>query len=309
MINRNGHVCLVCGNSPSKRMIRARLLESGADVFRCDRCALVFFCSRVESGQMDPEERAYWQGEGVEEIYLSAEVENAFAAMWRRRLNEIAQVSPKGRLLDVGCGTGLFLFEARKQNWQVEGLDIAKESAELAKKKYGLDRIHVGRLEDHPLEAASYDVVTLWDVIEHMPRPMENVRALNRLLRPGGVLAMQTPDEGGLFKLLARLPYRLFGERGGGLLHFVYYIPHYVSFCRKSMTALLERGGFEVIRFGSDESPQVYSEAMNDRQFKGSFRERFVKLLLPLVYRMARLMGRPNKLVVYARKVRELPAD
>lgn len=145
--------------------------------------------------------------------------------------------SERPRLLDAGCATGLFLEVARAADWDAEGLDIS--SYALSKARERGFRVHQGTLPDPALPDESYDVITLWDVIEHVPDPAAVVRDCRRLLKPGGLLAMSTPDAGSV-------PARLLG---GKWLGFRSIDEHLYFFSHASMSAMLERAGLRVARY------------------------------------------------------------
>jgi len=102
----------------------------------------------------------------------------------------------KGSLLDVGCATGDFLqaFHAIS-DWDVMGLEIVPEAAAAARAK-GLSIIEKN-LEHANLEAATFDVITLWDVLEHMPDPAQILKICYEVLKPGGMLVIKCPDPSG----------------------------------------------------------------------------------------------------------------
>ncbi len=158
---------------------------------------------------------------------------------FRGRLARIRPLLGPGtpRLLDVGCATGIFLEVAREAGWSVEGLDISAYALSRARQK-GLT-IHRGTLTGASLPAATYDVITMWDLIEHVPDPVAVLLECRRLLRPGGVLAISTPDAG---SLLARV-------LGGRWLGFRSIDEHLYFFSRRSMGAMLAGAGLDVRGF------------------------------------------------------------
>jgi 2-polyprenyl-3-methyl-5-hydroxy-6-metoxy-1,4-benzoquinol methylase len=107
-------------------------------------------------------------------------------------------------LLDVGCGEGFFLFNASKAGYITKGVELSHDAVEYAKKEFGLD-VEIGPLEELQFPENYFDVVTLWVVLEHVPYPLATLKEACRILKPGGLLAVSTPNIGGvLAKILRR---------------------------------------------------------------------------------------------------------
>lgn len=98
------------------------------------------------------------------------------------------------RLLDVGCGNGEFLLHARDAGWAVSGLEPDPVAADIARRK-GLD-VRVGILDDTTAEENAYDAITLSHVIEHVHQPKSVLMAVHRLLKPGAIVYIDTPNIG-----------------------------------------------------------------------------------------------------------------
>jgi len=113
-----------------------------------------------------------------------------------RRYNELLDGFEKyrrtDRIIDVGCGAGIFLEEAAKRGWEVHGTEYG-ERALVACRSRGI-RIIEGALDPTNYVAGSFDVVCSFEVIEHLPRPKEELERMARILRPGGALYMTTPN-------------------------------------------------------------------------------------------------------------------
>jgi SAM-dependent methyltransferase len=138
-------------------------------------------------------------------------------------------------VLDVGCATGVFLDLMRDCGWRTAGLDVSSYAVEASKAK-GLEAIQRG-INAAPWGPASFDLITLWDVIEHLEHPLAALRSCRSLLRPNGLLVISTPDVSApLAHLLGSywLGYRSAGE-------------HLFFFGRKSLRDLLTRAGYEIL--------------------------------------------------------------
>ena len=100
---------------------------------------------------------------------------------------------PGGRALDIGCGSGRFLSLLRRYGWDVVGVDISPAAATAAQAAYGIV-VHVGELDQVPLEENSFDFVHMSHVIEHVAHPVATLQRVAALLRPGGRLYIETPN-------------------------------------------------------------------------------------------------------------------
>lgn len=100
---------------------------------------------------------------------------------------------PAGKLLDVGCGAGRFLNRMRKRGWDVEGVDFDPQAARKVSERYAI-KTHVGDLVACALPAESFDVITMSQAVEHLFDPRANLKECLRILKPGGLLVMTTPN-------------------------------------------------------------------------------------------------------------------
>jgi len=114
-----------------------------------------------------------------------------WSVRWKRRL--IERRKAPGRILDVGCGTGEFLAEMSRHGWEAVGLDQDGEAVEYARRAYGLDAQTVD-IEDFSAVDESFDVVTFWHVLEHLPNPKGALRQVRRILKPDGLLLLAVPN-------------------------------------------------------------------------------------------------------------------
>jgi ubiquinone/menaquinone biosynthesis C-methylase UbiE len=107
-------------------------------------------------------------------------------------------VTKKGKLLDVGCAAGFFLKVAGDAGWKVQGIEPNRGLAQWGSKEYGVPISSKDFLASN-LPNRSFDVVTFWDVLEHVTDPKAYIREATRILKPGGFLFVNFPDMGSIF--------------------------------------------------------------------------------------------------------------
>lgn len=165
---------------------------------RCRRCSLVFLNPRpAEAGsgvfytseQYTPFVSEKSSPGRLDRIYTGLRTYNL--AWKRRQIERLA--TAKGRLLDLGCGTGEFLQEMRKAGWQVRGVERDFDAAMFAIRELKLNVV-AGTLETLPAAQDSFDVVTMWHVLEHLYHPHRTLIAIRDLLKPGGLLVIAVPN-------------------------------------------------------------------------------------------------------------------
>jgi SAM-dependent methyltransferase len=153
----------------------------------------------------------------------------------RRRLIERYSHLGRGTILDVGCATGLFLHEMALAGWDAAGVELSGAAAEYGRARYGL-QIHEGTLEEATLAAASLDVITYWDVLEHTFSPRAELEHAATLLRPGGLLVINVPNFGSAERWV-------FGP------YWIGFDPprHLYVFSRATLARLLAETGFAIL--------------------------------------------------------------
>jgi SAM-dependent methyltransferase len=206
----------------------------GQRLVRCGGCALLMSDPQPSAAQLSAIYDAdYFLGAPTPEGRAQmAQLKSASARGYLRDLQRY-RGPHGGRLLEVGCGTGDFLAEARAAGFDVAGVEVSADAARAARARVGEAAVRVGELEDVAGQLGTFDVCVLWDVLEHARNPLHLLRTVRALLRPGGVLALATPS-------LDSWSARLLGERWMEIKP-----EHLFYFDRRTLQGALFRTGFE----------------------------------------------------------------
>ena len=186
-------VCPVCG--PDIEQV-VQYDFSPYRVVRCANCGLVFLSPRLTEQailKLYSDQEYYVSeiaGQGYDE-YL--EVKHNWIRTFSRRLAQISRYQTPGRSLDIGCGPGFFLEAAQEKGYEVFGLDPSDYIVKVAGKQFG-DRIRKGVIETADYPAEYFDLVVAFDTFEHIYHPVEWLKAVRRVLKSGGLLAITTPN-------------------------------------------------------------------------------------------------------------------
>ena len=204
---------------------------AGYTLRACPECRLEFL-------DPPPEEAAlaalYSQGYFLGEDEHRARMKSATGALYIKALAGLVEPNHSA-LLEIGCGHGEVLQEARKQGFRVAGLEISPHASAAANQRLGEPLVHTGTLDGRAFASSSFDAVLAADVVEHLRDPQAFLTRVHELLRPRGVLLLVTPS-------LDSWTSRLLGRRW-----MEYKLEHLFYFSPASMRLLLARSGFSEI--------------------------------------------------------------
>lgn len=152
--------------------------EGILSVVRCNKCGLAYTNPRpLKSWVL---KNRTWQQHHYSEDYQ----------IFKGTVDLIKIYKPNGLLLDVGCGNGLLLNTAKKEGFDVIGIETNVEIAEFVKNNYNI-RVEEHSLEDIKFENDTFDIITLFDVLEHLPDPMRTLSECYRISKPDGLLFLK----------------------------------------------------------------------------------------------------------------------
>jgi SAM-dependent methyltransferase len=197
-----------------------------AHLVRCEDCGLVF-------SDRDPSDEELARNYGG---YSRADYDSPVTRRrYRELLDGFERYRERGRILDMGCGIGFFLEEARERGWEAYGSELEPRALEINRAK-GLSCV-AAPVTTETFEADSFDVITAFEVVEHLRDPLAEATAIAHALRPGGLFYCTTPNFSSLSRRLLRNRWAV-----------IAYPEHLVYFTPSTLRSWLARFGFSPAR-------------------------------------------------------------
>ena len=228
---QGGLDCPLCGTAGASDFLlapdRFHLREEKYRLMRCSQCTCVWQPEPPAPGAM---------GAHYTEDYHNAIMragESNTGTRWKLQHELIAKFKKDGRILDIGCSSGAFLGTMDRSRWELYGTEISPETAEIARMSTGA-QIFTGEASDAPYPQDCFDVITSFDLLEHVYDPRAFLMKVREWLRPGGIYCLNLPN-------IDSWEARLFGSYWYGL-----EMPRHVThFSPKSLSRAMQSLGFE----------------------------------------------------------------
>jgi 2-polyprenyl-3-methyl-5-hydroxy-6-metoxy-1,4-benzoquinol methylase len=203
----------------------------------CRRCRLLFVDGGLSDDKLyDLYDKSFYDSWGGEEAAKTVSAQKT--AYFERHLRRIAAAKPGGSLLDLGCARGDFVRLALSRGYDAFGIEISRYAAQVAARNIGADRIRHGMIEKSGFPPSTFDVVTMFDFLEHVVELESTMSWAAGVTKRDGVLYIVTPDTSSLsFKLMGRHWWHFKDE------HLWYFNP-------RNLSIILERSGFQVLSCG-----------------------------------------------------------
>jgi SAM-dependent methyltransferase len=231
--------CPICGGRHRPHLLGTEDLHYGIagtwDYHRCSACDVVF---------LDPAPTARFLEDAYDDSYYSYQP-FSMRKPWQRLLRRIAgynlgetgdpRFAAPGRVLDIGCGSGEFLWKMKAAGWETHGVEISARAAESGNRMHDL-RIQAGTMATATLPAAYFDYVRLNHSFEHILDPHETLDSIGRVLADAGLLFIGVPNVDGVAP-------RVFGKYWWNLGPPV----HPFNYSKRALRRLLEQHGFEIV--------------------------------------------------------------
>ena len=192
---------------------------------KCKNCHLIY---------MNPIEKV----SKTNEYYCKAKnthaptIRESYLRTAKSQVHLIQKYASGKNLLDIGCAQGFFLFSASSAGYTTKGIEISQDAAAYARREFGLD-VEAKPFEELRFAENHFDVVTLWYVLEHVPYPLMILKEVHRILKPGGLVVVSTPNIEGL-------PAKILRKRWWDIKRL-----HINQFTTKTLTDVLQNAGFK----------------------------------------------------------------
>lgn len=228
--------CKICGSSQGKRLY----FISGFQVIRCLNCGLVYrYPQPGEKELTQLYNKNYFLSEdplrwGYKDYVKMKKFINQ---TFEHKLKIIERYKKRGKILDIGCATGFFLEIAKKRGWEPYGVELSDYAASYGREKMGLD-IKTGDLKKVGYRKEYFNIITMWDILEHTPYPLEELKEVKRVLKENGLVFITVPN---IKSLIARI----MGRRWFG---FTKIREHLYFFSPRTLKMILEKAGFSVLK-------------------------------------------------------------
>jgi len=229
--------CGLCGSQE-----RSLKFQDGPfSVVTCTRCGLTYVTPRLSDASLLAEvyNDSYWNSTAAKHHgYTDYRADQPlYLKTYRRRMAVVRRhFAQAGRVLDVGCAAGFFLRVMKDEGWQVTGLEPSDAIRAHAADLIGAENVHGELLGEAELDPGSFDLITLWDVIEHIPDAVAALKEAKKLLAPGGKLLIETQN-------VDSRAARVLGKRWQHYKH----AEHIYHFNPKTIRNLLDQAGLEIL--------------------------------------------------------------
>lgn len=191
------NTCPWCGKTTNQSYLKVKdyfLSKEDFELFKCEQCGLLFTEPRPNQNEIGKyyQSEEYYSHQKNKKGFIPQIYESIKAINLKNKVNMAIEGKPNGKLLDIGCGVGDFLVQVKNKGWEIKGIEPSKEAKEIAKERIGF--LPLNPSESSIMPDNSFDVITMWHVLEHVEDLKQQTTELFRLLKPEGRLVIALPN-------------------------------------------------------------------------------------------------------------------
>jgi len=291
--------CNLCGKNLPKPVFKI----GGHKIVKCRNCGLMYTNPRLKKSFLH---KIYTKNYYENPEFKNHDTQNLFGYdlyvkekedivnTFKRRIDIIEKYSKGRSILDMGCATGFFLELATSKGWEGYGTEVSRFACDYAKNKIGLKNIFCGDIKEAGFKKDMFDVVTMFDVIEHLTDPKGTLEEINTLMKKDGLLVITTPNSGSLVA-------KILGKRWEEVRRAR---EHTYFFSKKTLSCMLKKTNFEILKVES--AGRYFNMESMMKRGKIYFKKTFMvleKIINFLGIRKIKVFVNPHyKITIYARK-------
>lgn len=225
--------CILCNSSR-----RTLLFQQGEwTVYKCADCGLGFLDPRPDQDELQElYKNDYFSSHYDEGLKIDSPEMRRRISQEDHRIKFFRNLKRHGKVLDIGCGMGYFLYACRKHGYEVEGQDVSGDSASYVRSELKIP-VTTGQIEEIDIKANSMDVITMWHSLEHTPDPRKHLKKAWNWLKPDGLLIVDVPNHEGTDAK------KMWDRWNGWSLPY-----HLYHFTPDTLTDMLSQHGFRTVR-------------------------------------------------------------
>lgn len=286
--------CIVCENKEFELL----LTKENYKYIKCENCGLIFVNPTpiLTKEEMDKLNENEWLPtlrtfrdfrDSLKNFYSHPEYERQFYAFYK--------YVKKGKILDIGCGTGYFLYSAKKMGFEPFGIDVCEVAIKYIKNMFGIDGF-CGELKEAKLPSDYFDGIRCAHVLEHVVNPIQTLKEINRIIKKGGILQIGVPNEDAFCHILRNLYHKIRKKYKKEKYSCCVFPPvHFYGFTKKSIKILLKKTNFNILRcFTTGRGDRIYAPFVFNTSLKTIIEE--------VIDLFGSTWGRGSLLYIYAQK-------
>jgi 2-polyprenyl-3-methyl-5-hydroxy-6-metoxy-1,4-benzoquinol methylase len=276
--------CDLCGKNQTTPLFT----KDGYSHVKCNSCGLIYVNPRLRHSKENLD--SFYAYEEDYDGSIESLLHRAYSVKRQKifcsELKKMERYRELNRILDIGCSFGGFLNAAKNRDWKAKGIEAVYDVGRYGKELYNLD-IFSGTLEEAKLEPASFDVIKLNNIIEHLHFPSEFLANVSKLLRKGGLLSISTPNYDSYSVSVCGKEWRYFDGKH-----------HIFLFTPTTLREILDKNDFTPVLL----STKGFHIRAKNEVSHSTVKEALLKLSEKVIYQFVRFTRKGHRMRIWAEK-------